>query len=389
LIQKTVRWWKISPARGIPRRQRFLSTAQHCGPRQAQIVLRTSLRHLVGIMRQSLVSQDRSPRVYVIHENDDWVVPLRKNFTARGIPFAEWHLDQGILDLRAEPPPGVFYNRMSASSHTRDHRYAPELTGAVLAWLKRDGAVVVNGERALQLELSKVAQYEALAKFGIETPQTLAVVGKENVAEAAQRLGYPVILKHNRAGKGLGVRLFLSAAALEEHLSGGDFENSVDGITLVQRYIKAPEPFITRVEFVGGKLLYAVRVDTSQGFELCPADACQIDAPPLAEVCPAVAPGDKFQIVRDFDHPLVAKWQAFLAANDIGVAGVEFITDENGRAFTYDVNTNTNYNPDAEAKDGRAGSSRSGMGAIANYLGSLLARETGVITSPPAVAVPA
>jgi hypothetical protein len=340
-------------------------------------------------MRQSLDPQDRSPRVYVIHENDEWVVPLRKNFDARRIAFAEWHLDQGILDLRAEPPPGVFYNRMSASSHTRDHRYAPELTGAVLAWLKRDGAVVVNGERALQLELSKVAQYEALAKFGIETPQTLAVVGKENVAEAAQRLGYPVILKHNRAGKGLGVRLFLSAAALEEHLSGGDFENSVDGITLVQRYIKAPEPFITRVEFVGGKLLYAVRVDTSQGFELCPADACQIDAPPLAEVCPAVAPGDKFQIVRDFDHPLVAKWQAFLAANDIGVAGVEFITDENGRAFTYDVNTNTNYNPDAEAKDGRAGSSRSGMGAIANYLGSLLARETGVITSPPAVAVPA
>ena len=51
-------------------------------------------------MRQSLIPQDRSPRVYVIHENDEWVVPLRDNFTARGIPFAEWHLDQGILDLR-------------------------------------------------------------------------------------------------------------------------------------------------------------------------------------------------------------------------------------------------------------------------------------------------
>jgi hypothetical protein len=340
------------------------------------------------IMRQSLVPDDRSPRVYVIHENDEWVVPLRKNFATRGIPFGEWHLDQGILDLRASPPPGVFYNRMSASSHTRDHRYAPELTGAVLAWLKRHGAVVVNGERALQLELSKVAQYQALAKFGIETPQTLAVVGKENIAEAAQRLGYPVILKHNRAGKGLGVRLLLSAAALKEHLAG-DFENSVDGITLVQRYIKAPEPFITRVEFVGGKLLYAVRVDTSQGFELCPADACQIDSPALADVCPAVAPGDKFQIVRDFDHPLVAKWQAFLAANDVAIAGVEFIADETGRAFTYDVNTNTNYNPDAEAKDGRAESARSGMGAIASYLGGLLARETGVVAGLRPEAVPA
>jgi hypothetical protein len=39
------------------------------------------------IMRQSLNPQDRTPKVYVIHENDDWVIPLRQNFAARGIPF--------------------------------------------------------------------------------------------------------------------------------------------------------------------------------------------------------------------------------------------------------------------------------------------------------------
>jgi hypothetical protein len=159
----------------------------------------------------------------------------------------------------------------------------------------------------------------------------------------------------------------------------------VDGITLVQRYITASAPFITRVEFVGGKFLYAVRVDTSQGFELCPADVCQIDAPPLADVCPAAAPADRFEIVRDFDQPLLPKWQAFLAANGIGIAGIEFIVDENGRAYTYDVNTNTNYNPDAEAKDGRAGTARSGMGAVASYLGSLLARENGVTAGREAI----
>src|SRR3954454_8386282 len=322
-------------------------------------------------MRQDLNPKDRSPRVYVIHENDERVVPLRKNFAARGIPFAEWHLDQGILDLGAAPPPGVFYNRMSASSHTRDHRYAPELTGAVLAWLKRHSAVVVNGERALQLEPSKVAQYEALAKVGIETPQTLAVVGNENIAEAAQRLGFPVILKHNRAGKGLGVRLFLSAAALDEHLSGGDFEPSIDGITLVQRYIEAPEPFITRVEFVGGRFLYAVRVDTSQGFELCPADACQIDSAAIgSSACPAVAPSEKFRIVDGYENPLIPTYERFLATNGIGIAGIEVIADHEGRAYTYDVNTNTNYNPDAEARAGL-----SGMRAIARHLDSLLKSE--------------
>jgi hypothetical protein len=321
------------------------------------------------------------PRVYVIHENDAWVEPLRNQFEQQQVPYVEWFLDQGILDLRVAPPPGVFYNRMSASSHTRDHRYAAEYTGAVLSWLTQHGRRIVNGERALALEISKVAQYQALAKFGIETPETLAVVGRHNIAEAAERLGFPLILKHNRAGKGLGVRLFLSAAALNEHLASDDFAEPIDGITLVQRYIKAPEPFITRVEFVGGKFLYAVQVDTSQGFELCPADACQIDAPSIAGVCPAVAPSDKFRIIRDFKSPLIAKWQAFLTANDIGIAGVEFIVDENGRAFTYDVNTNTNYNPDAEAKDGRSGKA-TGMGAIAAHLGSLLPKVAAAEAMP-------
>src|SRR5215472_14691249 len=323
-------------------------------------------------MRTSLTHTDDVARVYVIHENDAWVEPLRREFAARSIPYAEWFLDQGVLDLGTAPPEGVFYNRMSASSHTRDHRYAAELTGAVLAWLKRHGRTVVNGERALALEISKAAQYEALAAFDIETPPTIAAVGRDNIAEAAKRLGFPLILKHNRAGKGLGVRLLLSAAALDEHLGGAQFEEPIDGITLVQRYIKAPAPFITRVEFVGGRFLYAVRVDTSQGFELCPADACRIDATDASGVCPATAPGDKFRILRDFDNPLLPRWQAFLAANDIGVAGIEFIVDETGRPFTYDINTNTNYNPDAEAKDGR-----SGMGAVAGYLGGLLARERG------------
>ena len=160
---------------------------------------------------------------------------------------------------------------------------------------------------------------QSLAGFGIETPATIAAIGREHIPRAASAIGYPVILKHNRAGKGLGVKLIYSEAALQEHLASEPFEDSIDGIMLVQRYIKAPEPFITRVEFIGGQFLYAVRVDTSQGFELCPADACQIEQP--SEACPAVAPGDKFQIVPRFEHALIPAWQSFLAANDIGIAG--------------------------------------------------------------------
>src|SRR5436190_1821533 len=115
--------------------------------------------------------------IYVIHENDAWVEPLRAAFEAQSLPYREWFLDQGVLDFSSAPPPGVFYNRMSASSHTRDHRFAAEYTSCVLPWLEQHGRRVVNGSRALQLEINKIAQYAALAEFNVRTPRTLAAVG--------------------------------------------------------------------------------------------------------------------------------------------------------------------------------------------------------------------
>ena len=306
-------------------------------------------------------------RIYVIHENNAWVEPLRQAFEELGLPFEEWFLGTGTLDLRAAPPEGVFYNRMSASSHTRGHRYAPEHTGSVLAWLESHGRRVINTGRALQLEISKVAQYAALNAHGIRTPKTVAAVGREAIVDAGRGFDPPFITKHNRAGMGLGVRLFHEWEALERYVDGAEFEPSVDGITLIQEYIEAPEPFITRVEFVGGRFLYAVQVDTSQGFELCPADACRAED----DFCPAgESPRSLFRIVKSFGHPLVEHYERLLADNGIHIAGIEFVLDQNGVAFTYDLNTNTNYNSEAEATAGMYG-----MRAVAAYLGRELTTE--------------
>ena len=114
-----------------------------------------------------------------------------------------------------------------------------------------------------------------------------------------------------------------------------------------------------------------VRVDTSQGFELCPADACNVaDA-----FCPAGdTPQDKFSIIKDFAESdegrrLIAAYEPFLASNQVEVAGIEFIRDGAGEIFTYDINTNTNYNAEAENK---AGVTLTGMRAIAQFLVSEL-----------------
>src|SRR5207253_5048659 len=174
------------------------------------------------------------------------------------------------------------------------------------------------------------------------------------------------ILKPNRGGKGLGVCLFHSADALAGYIDGPEYEPPIDGLHLLQQYIRAPLPLITRAEFIGGRFLYAVEVDTSEGFELCPADVCAVDD----AFCPAGDPARaKFTIIDDIDAALKRRYEAFLAANDIEVAGIEFIVDGDGTSYTYDVNTNTNYNPEAEARAGR-----SAMSALARFVGDELAR---------------
>ena len=74
-------------------------------------------------------------QIHVIHENAAWLEPLATALDRKGLPWCDWFLDGGTFDLSQPPPEGVFYNRMSASSHTRDHRYSAELTASVLAWL--------------------------------------------------------------------------------------------------------------------------------------------------------------------------------------------------------------------------------------------------------------
>ena len=305
--------------------------------------------------------------IHILHENSEWTAPLIAALEARGLPYRDWFLDEGTVDLSAEPPNGVFYNRMSASSHSRGHRYSPELTAAVLRWLERSGRTVLNGFRALELEISKVVQYTALEDAGIPFPHTVAAVGRETIVEAWDRIDGPVITKHNRAGRGLGVRLFQDRKALRDYVFGDDFEPSVDGVTLVQEYIQAPEPCIVRVEFIGREFFYAVRVDTSDGFELCPADVCELEEP----TCMFEAGNDptqtrKFEILENFEPPFLSGMQQVMRENDIHIAGFEFIVDKAGKAYVYDINTNTNYNSAAERRAGV-----SAMDRLAEYLGDV------------------
>jgi hypothetical protein len=301
-------------------------------------------------------------RIHIIHENDEWLPPFAAALDAAGLPWEAWHLDGGVLDLDAAPPEGVYWSRMSASSHTRGHLVSKDHTRSVLSWLESHRRTVINGRRVLELEVSKVDQHAALRAAGFDVPRTYAVIGDHDHArEVARRLPVPFISKDNQGGKGLGVQRFDTHEAFDRYLADG-FVPPVDGTLLLQEYLQPAEPRITRVEIVGGEFVYALTADTSGGFELCPADACAVDD----AFCPTDG-GAKFRLRRDFTAADAAPWVAFARAWGIGIGGFEFIETVDGRRVTYDINTNTNYNPDVEAEVAVPAAT-----AVARYLGELL-----------------
>lgn len=301
-------------------------------------------------------------KVYVLHENPDWYGPVGAAFDELAVPHEQWLLGDGAIDLDAEPPDGVFWSRMSASSHTRGHPHAKDQTRGVLSWLECHGRRVVNGRRVLELEMSKVDQHAALRAAGFDVPRTIAVAGTSELAAAASKLDVPFISKHNQGGKGLGVRLFTSHDEFDAYLGSVSYAAPVDGITLLQEYLRATTPRITRVELVDAEFMYAISADTSVGgFELCPADACALGDEPT---------GGLFALRDSFDHPIIGRYADFMRRHGIEIAGFEFIETVDGRLVTYDINTNTNYNAAIEAI-----APRPAQRAVAAFLARLLTEE--------------
>jgi glutathione synthase/RimK-type ligase-like ATP-grasp enzyme len=311
--------------------------------------------------------------VHVLYENPAWLPPLESALRAEGLDYRLAQIGHGLVDLAREPEPGIYLNRMSPSAHTRGHVASVDTTAELLAWLEHHGRRVVNGSRAFALDVSKARQDLVLRRHGIRTPRTVLAVGRDAVVRGATLFDGPFLTKHNQGGKGLGIRLFASAAELEAYVDSADFDPGPRGLLVLQEYVRPREPFITRVEIVAGRFLYAMRADTRGGFELCPADACSLEraaerARAAPDACPADGAAEFTLSPIGADDPLVEKYVRMCEAEGLEIAGIEFVEDERGIRYTYDINANTNYNGAVGRQAGI-----DGMREIARHLGRLAA----------------
>jgi biotin carboxylase len=217
------------------------------------------------------------------------------------------------------------------------------------------GVPIINPVAAYRSEKSKALQLDLLERVGARYPRTVVVNHRDQIWKALDQIPFPLVVKPNIGGSGAGIVRFDSHEALEAGVERLDF--GPDGTALVQEYLESDEGAIVRVEVMDGRYLYAIRIvrDAQAGFNLCPADICQVPGEAASgvtslEACPA-APKPGLTVTR-FDAPpeAIETVLRLTRAAAIDIGGVEYlVARRDGQIYYYDINATSNFVANAPA----------------------------------------
>lgn len=287
--------------------------------------------------------------IAIYYEHPDWFRPLFSELDRRQIPYIRINAREHSYD----PSGGngkysLWFNRMSPSAYLRGAGQAIFYTLSLLEHLEATGTRVVNGPKAFRTETSKALQLSILHANGLPYPAARVINHPLQAPPAAEGLRFPVIVKPNIGGSGAGVVRFETPKALALAAAEGHLELGIDQTALVQEFIPAHAGYITRIEVLGGKFLYAIRIYFSENnYNLCPADICQTtDGVELSrESCLVEAAKNNLRVEactppREVIHAA----ERLMAAAGIEVGGLEYIVDDrDGRLYYYDINALSNF----------------------------------------------
>jgi hypothetical protein len=298
------------------------------------------------------VPATRERPIGIFYEHPDWFRPLFAELDRRGVPYVKERADTHRFDPAETPPYSLVLNRMSPSAWLRGRGNAIFYTLKYLAHLKERGVRVVNGYDAFVTETSKIQQLRLLERLGLPCPKARQIHAAADAPAAAVGLRFPVVVKPNIGGSGAGIRRFDRPETLQEAADSGEIELGIDRTALVQEFIPSADGSIVRVEVLGGRYLYAIRVFAPEdSFNLCPADICQTtDGAELARAaCPVDAPRNGLT-VEGYTPPAahVAAVERIAQAAGIEVGGIEYLIDSrDGQHYYYDINALSNFVADA------------------------------------------
>jgi hypothetical protein len=299
----------------------------------------------------------KSPDLIVLHEHPEWQKPLFAALDRRGVAFEPFDVTRAAFSNTEAPRARLYFNQASPSAYVRGNTRAVPLALAYMRTLERCGARVLNGADVFALELSKSVQATLLRTLGIDTPRSLTFNDPGALRTYVDQITWPAVLKPDQGGSGARIQVVESIEQVEEIFRRDPSIWLPDNLFLLQEYLPHdPEQGIVRLEFLGGELLYAMRVKTHGRFNLCPSPVCNPDEGEGACELPAteaVAPPPvEFYAYSDVPREAVETAARIVRAGKLDVGGIEYLDTPEGRRVFYDINANSNLRPSVAAAFG-------------------------------------
>jgi glutathione synthase/RimK-type ligase-like ATP-grasp enzyme len=298
-----------------------------------------------------------APELIVLHEHPEWQKPLFAALGRRGVAYEPFALTRAAFSNIEKPRAPLYFNQASPSAYIRGNTRAVPLALAFMRSLDLLGARVLNGADVFALELSKSAQATLLRTLGIDCPRSITFNDVSALRVHASDIGWPALLKPDQGGSGARIQVVESLDHVEAVFAADPGVWLPDNLFLLQEYLPHdPDRGIVRLEFVGGELLYSMRVVTHGRFNLCPSPVCNPDegagsceVPPQQSL--VVAPPVEFYPFPDVPNDAVETAKRIVRAAKLDVGGIEYLETEDRRVF-YDINANSNLRPSVAAAFG-------------------------------------
>lgn len=290
------------------------------------------------------------PDLVVLHEHPEWQKPLFAALARRGVRFEPFDVTRAAFSNVEAPRAPLYFNQASPSAYLRGNTRAVPLALAYMRTLERLGARVLNGADVFALELSKSVQASLLESLGIATPRSITFNDASALRAHAAAITWPAVLKPDQGGSGARIQVVDSLQEVEDIFRRDPANWLPDNLFLLQEYLPHdPEQGIVRLEFVGGELLYAMRVKTHGRFNLCPSPVCNPDdGEGMCELPahePVAAPPVEFHPYPEVPPEAVATARRIVQAVGLDVGGIEYLDTTDGRRVFYDINANSNLRP--------------------------------------------
>lgn len=277
----------------------------------------------------------------VLFEHPEWQKPLFSALDHRGVRYGAFDLKHGAFDPDRALASPLYFNQASPSAYVRGNTRAVPLALSLIRSLELGGARVLNGSQAFSLELSKSAQAALMRRLGIAHPRTLAF---NDVDAALHQWGdrWPALLKPEQGGSGARMYLLQSGDELVRLFRDQPDLWFPDNLLALQEYFEIPpSQGIVRMEFLGGELLYAMRVISHGAFNLCPSEVCNPGSGDSQCEVKSAKPVE-FYPYPGVPQEAVEAGRRLMEAGRLDVGGIEYLEAADGRLVFYDINANSN-----------------------------------------------